>query len=222
MYKSLFLATFVTVSVAAQAQVFSQDFESGLGANESVSGNFGINNSNALNNGTLMMGHGQSGYVDDEYSFYEVTLDLSGWSGVSMSFDYLGEFETHFDRFNVLANTGAISPPNDLLMPTLTSNMQFIDLVHDHHPNLGQFAYDSSPDSGGNSGIALFDLSAFDGQMVTLRFQFGSDGSFTDNGFEMDNLVVTAAPVPEPASIAALGLGAVALIRKRRKKAASR
>ena len=222
MYRSLLLAAFAAVSVAAQAQVFSQNFESGLGANESTSGNFGINNSNALNNGTFMMGHGQNGYGNSEYSYYQVLIDLTGWSGASMSFDYLGNFETHFDRFNVLASTGAISPPNDLLMPTLSSNMQFIDLDHDHNPNLGQFAYDTSTASGGRSGVALFDLSAFDGQMVTLRFQFGSDESVTSTGFEMDNLVVTAAPVPEPASIAALGLGAVALIRKRRKKAASR
>lgn len=203
-------------SVAANAQVFSQDFESGLGGNESTGGVFTINNTNApINNGTMMMGHPTS-YGDDDYSYYQVTLNLTNWTNVGMSFDYLGEFETHFDRFNVLASTGAIAPPAGLLNPTGASTMQFINLGDLHHPNLGQFAYDTTAASGGNSGVAMFDLSAFDGQVVTLRFQFGSDPSVTDFGFNMDNLEVTGSPVPEPATMAALGFGALALLRRRR------
>ncbi len=205
-----------TMVAAANAQVFFQDFESGLGASESTGGIFVINNTNPLNNGTMMMGH-RDNYTDNEYSFYQVVLDLTGFTNVSMSFDYVGSFETHFDRFNVLAATGAINPPNGLLNPTAVSDMQFIDLGDDHHPNLGFFAYDSSTASGGAGGTARFDLSAFNNQMVTLRFQFGSDFSITDDGFNMDNLTVNAEAVPEPATLAILGAGALALLRKRKK-----
>jgi uncharacterized protein len=38
-----------------------------------------------------------------------------------------------------------------------------------------------------------------------------------DHGLAIDNLAFTATPVPEPATMLALGLGAVALIRRRRK-----
>jgi hypothetical protein len=218
MKKTTFVLLALGACMAANAQVFTQDFESGLGANESTGGIFVINNTNApINNGTNMMGH-RADYVNDDYSYYQLTLDLTNWTNVSLSFDYAGIFETHFDRFNVLASTGAITPPAGLLNPTAASDMQYIDMDHDHHVNLGQFAYDTSAETGGESGTALFDLSSFDGQLVTLRFQFGSDGSVTDAGFNMDNLVVTGSVVPEPASMAALGMGALALIRRRRAK----
>jgi hypothetical protein len=218
MQKLFFVAATVAVCAAANAQIFSQDFESGLGGNESVSGSFLINNTNApLNNGTMMMGHGTT-YGNDEYSFYQVVLNLTNYTGVAMTFDYRGSFETHWDRFNVLASTGAITPPAGLITTTGASTMQFIDHGDTHHPNLGQFAYDSSALSGGTSGFATFDLSAFDGQTVTLRFQFGSDFSFTDAGINIDNLVVRGSLVPEPGTMAALGVGALALLRRRKKK----
>jgi hypothetical protein len=218
MRRFLIVAGLLSVSVVANAQIFSQDFESGLGGNESVGGLFVINSTNApINNGTMMMGHATS-YTDDEYSFYQVVLNLTNYTGVGMTFDYLGAFETHWDRFNVLASTGAVSPPTGLISPTGASTMQFIDHGDTHHPNLGQFAYDSSAASGGGAGFATFDLSAFDGQVVTLRFQFGSDSSFTDFGFNMDNLVVRGALVPEPGTMVALCVGTLALLRRRKKK----
>ncbi|MBL8822125.1 MAG: immune inhibitor A [Planctomycetia bacterium] len=209
-------------TASAQITVFSQNFESGLGGLESVSGSFLINNTGFSNNGTNMMGHATT-YSSDEYSFYQITgLVLPAFGPITMTFDYVGQFETHFDRFNVQASvTGGLNPPNSLLNPTATSGMQFIDLDHDHHPLLGQFAYDTIGASGGASGVAEFDLSAFAGQTVDIRFQFGSDGSVEAGGFGMDNLSIVA--VPEPATIALIvtalvtGGGVVHLRRKRRK-----
>jgi hypothetical protein len=58
----------------------------------------------------------------------------------------------------------------------------------------------------------------------TLTVDFGSIGlqAVGDESWGLDNFVVDANsdPVPEPASLAALGLGVVALLRKRARKAA--
>jgi len=52
------------------------------------------------------------------------------------------------------------------------------------------------------------------GRQLIVRFGAGADGGATDIWF--DNLQASATPVPEPATLAALTLGAAALLRKRR------
>ncbi|MFH1924029.1 MAG: hypothetical protein ABIP48_29595, partial [Planctomycetota bacterium] len=173
--------------------IFTQDFESGLGANESVDGSFAINGTNVpLNNGTLMMGH-SGGYSGPEYSYYEVQVDLTGYSDAEMLVDYAAETEGYYDRVNVQASTAPISPPNGLLTPT--SGLPYVDYGDVHRPELGQIAYDSN--SVLDSGSAVFDLSAFDGQIVNIRFQFGSDsGGIPYAGFNIDNLVIQTSTPP--------------------------
>lgn len=207
-----------TAAAANAGVLFSQDFESGLGASESTSGAFVINNTGGGNNGTQMMGHATT-YGNNEYSYYQISgLTLTG-SNLRMQFDYAGSFESHFDRFNVLIGT-TISPPGGLATPTLGSNMQFINLGDNHQPSLGQFAYDTSTSSGGAFGLAEFDLSAFVGQTVDIRFQFGSDASVVAGGFNMDNLNITNnSTVPEPGSLALAALGLTGLCFGRRRKA---
>src|SRR5687767_1901612 len=87
-------------SPSRAAIAFSQDFESGLGPNETTSGSFQINNTNApINNGTRMMGHA-SNYASNEYTYYEVRLNLSGFQQTRLQFDFRAQIYTHFDRFN--------------------------------------------------------------------------------------------------------------------------
>jgi len=103
-----------TQTAPITSDVFIQDFETALGANETVSGSFSINAANApLNNGTQMMGHSVS-YGTTDYSFYEVTLDLTGRNDVRLQFDYAAHIENTFDGFNVQASVAAINPPGDL------------------------------------------------------------------------------------------------------------
>src|SRR5690606_5493466 len=142
-------------------------FESGLSPAESTSGAFTINNSNGLlNNGTQLMGHPGT-YGNNEYSFYELTVDLARFSDVRLEFDYVALIESFWDGFNVQASTGTISPPNDLIVPV--SGLPYTS-KSGLSPQIGNLGYDG----GGalDSGTALFDLSDFDGQLLTLRFQF--------------------------------------------------
>ena len=161
-----------TASVVSFFNVFVQNFESGLGSNELVSGTFVINNTNAaLNNGTQMMGHPGSAYGNNEYSYYELAVDLDGFTGNQLEFDYAAHIEAGWDGFNVQASTATISPPGNLITPA--SGLPYGTLSAGAVSQLGTTAYDSG--GGVNTGSAVFDLSAFDGQTVILRLQFGSD-----------------------------------------------
>lgn len=193
------------MSVAQIQEVFSQDFENGLGLNESVFGAFSINNIHtALNNGTRMMGHaapygalGGAATPLPSYSYYELTVDLAGIVGAELRFDLTGGIEKNFDGFNVLASTGAINPPNGLLFPAAPSKLQYGNLiVHpDSSPELGPIAWFSpaAPSVVASVG-AVFDLSAFDGQRVTLRFQFGTDALDGGDGVNLDNISIIGLP----------------------------
>jgi hypothetical protein len=170
--------------------VFSQDFESGLGSNETTFGEFRIDDTNtAVNNGTLMMGH-QTVY-GAVYSYYEVRLDLSSFEQVRLQFDWKAFFETHIGRFNLQASTCPINPPNHLISPV--SGMTYItDDIHVFE--LGQTYFDTSRET---AGTAVFDLSAFDLEpQVCIRFQFGADHTHLSNaGINFDNLQVTGVPL---------------------------
>ena len=58
-------------------------------------------------------------------------------------------------------------------------------------------------------------MAPYAGQTVRLEFLVHQDGFGDDTSMRVDDVTFNA--VPEPASMAALGLGAVALIRRRRK-----
>ncbi len=87
-----------------------------------------------------------------------------------------------------------------------------------HRAELGQIAFDTNGALA--SGTAMFDLSAFDGQIVTLRFQFGSDVTVVSRGFNMDNLSIsgTVSAIPEPDSLALVVASMMGLGRSRRRK----
>lgn len=87
---------------------------------------------------------------------------------------------------------------------------------------LETFDFGSAPGSG-NSLYHVFDRTYdltpyFDGTAKELRFAQVTDTSnFTSSGTYIDNVSIQAAPVPEPATLAALGLGALAMLRRRRR-----
>lgn len=216
MKKVIYMATtalsLVAISAPANAAtIFSQNFSGGLNANESLFGNFSVNG------GTV--GHSGS-YGNNEYSYYQLALDLSNVTASTLQLRFIANIENHFDRFNVLASTAGFAPPAGLFAPT---NVGFYTDEGDiHNSNLGQVAF---ADGNPFDGTLSFDLGGFDGQTVNLRFQFGSDASVTRSGINMDDVLVqgnlVAGAVPEPATWAFMifGFGAIGGAMRRQRKA---
>lgn len=72
--------------------------------------------------------------------------------------------------------------------------------------------------NGGGRDNPTFKTMSINGvEFDTLQLYAKLDGSYTAPRGIIDNVSITAAPVPEPATLAALGLGAMALLRKRKK-----
>lgn len=204
------LASALLAATAADAAttIFSQNFNGALGANESVGGFFKIANG--------QMGH-EDYYRNNEYSYYQLTLDLTNFTDALMTFDFSIDSEGRFDGFNVLASTDEVfTAATELLTPTDPS---FYGPMGSNFVRLGKFAA-----SGKVSAKPTFDLSQFAGQTVKLRFQFQADQFAFKPGVRMDNLKVTGnaigAPVPEPATwalmIGGFGMAGATLRRSRR------
>lgn len=198
----------VLAGTAAEAgTIFSQNFQGALGANESVGGRFTITD-------------GQMGHVDyyrnNEYSYYQIALDLTDFEQISLQFDYDIVAEWRYDGFNLLASTDDVfDATTDLLTPTSPG---FYNAMGNNLSRLGKTAA-----TGEIAGLAVFDLSQFAGQKVNLRFQFQSDFAAFKPGVRLDNIKVTGQPVgavPEPATWALLiggfGMAGAALRRSRR------
>ncbi len=194
---------------AEAAQIFRQNFSGGLTAQEQVSGNFRVGNG--------IVGHATGGYRDYEYSFYQLSLDLTQYLDALLVFDFDIVSEARYDGFNVVASdTGVFEPKAGLLTP-ITAGVYAP--MSNNLSRLGDTGV-----SGTKAGRATFDLSQFAGGTVDLRFQFQSDYFATGRGLQLDNLVVTGTPVagvPEPATWAMmiLGFGAAGSVLRRRRMA---
>lgn len=198
------------------ATIFSQDFEAGLGANETSAGGFVLNTTGNAINGSTMMGHATA-YSNSSNAYYQISnLALTG-NNILLSFNYAAQFETLFDGFNVKVGNSVVTPTGSSAMQyqpgTMTNSFG--------NPIAGQRFFDSSSNT---TGLAQFDLSAFTGSTVDILFQFGSDVSVVSSGINLDNVVIAnevsiSNAVPEPTSFALLGLGLAGLGLTRRRKA---
>jgi hypothetical protein len=205
-------AALVSTSAQAATNIYYQSFTGGLNANERVGGTFGVKNG--------QVGH-LSGYRRFDYSFYELSLDLSQALSAELLFDYDIQSEVDYDGFNVLASTdGVFDPPKGLLTPISTG---FYTPIKNPQPKLGNTGL-----SGTKKGTAVFDLTQFAGQTVDLRFQFQADYFADGRGVLLDNVVVNgelkpSAAVPEPAAWALmiLGFGAAGSALRRRRMLAA-
>jgi hypothetical protein len=209
-------------SSAHAAAIFSQDFEGlpvPLGPSESTFGAFTVNGTNANFdagiNGTMAMGH-QGPYGGSAYDYYQIS-GLAIEANTTLEFDYVIAVEDEWDRFNLVAAlTGQLNPPFGLIAPD--SGMVY------HNETVASAAPVQLGDTEARSqsGHAVFDLSAFAGSTIDVRFQFGSDVGVFDDGIIIDNIVVNVAdPVSESDSLGLLGIalgGFIIAARRRRRQ----
>ena len=201
-------ASALMTGAAEAATIFSQNFNTGLGANESVGGKFSV--------GGGTVGHQGAAYTINEYSYYQVRLDLTQATDALLAFDYDIVSEYGYDAFNLASSTTGVFGPGAMLTPVSTDT--FYNLSSRAATLLGNKGYSST-----QSGRAVYDLSALAGQVVDIRFQFASDHAALGRGVKFDNLLVTGnvpSAVPEPATwammIMGFGLAGTAIRNRRR------
>lgn len=205
-----------------------------------------------------VLGHVYADYNVFEDNYFQVN-DISLASlpdHVTLSFDFDSWIFDDVDGFAVsvctswCVNSGAESTSHGFqrINPTAASDMQYQNLSagENYDPSLNRL---SDGTSSGNvigfnghewnsqmTGTAMFDLSAYAGQTIALRFSFASDSSMESGfytnaeGINIDNIKIVAkcangstAPdcsqnntgIPEPTSMSLALLGLAGLYRRR-------
>jgi len=128
---------------------------------------------------------------------------------------YAASFEVFGEAVNDSASDFDLVAANIILPPFVSYDVQFnplgtvtIPAMSTYSGSLGLFEVSFGP--GGLNRNVDQDVSA----AFTLRNGIGGD---VDSVYITAAGIIPAQPVPEPASFAALGLGAIALLRRRRK-----
>lgn len=191
-----------------------------------------------------MLGHEDENYDYHEDNYYQIDgIQLSSLlTDIQLMFDYDSWIDSDVDAFGVAFSTDGGNDFN-ILNPTNDSDMQYRDVgtsSDDQSLNylLGESSgtvrgFDGMEPGGDMAGTAMFDLSGFAGQTLSLRFAFATNSSGSlKEGINIDNIKVTGVctsgsgpdcdqppgtGVPEPGSLALAMLGLTALYRRRQR-----
>lgn len=169
----------------------------------------------------------EPGNVSDSVLTAPTLTYTAGTAGpVTLSFWHKFGFEDHFDGGTVelQVNGGAwnnigtgaflLNGYNDTL------SVNFLNPLGGQQAFTGLsdgFTTDPSTTNWINSVANLGEFNV--GDTFAIRFHAGSDVSNSGSGWLIDEVNITAAPVPEPATMAILGVGALGILRRKRRKA---
>jgi hypothetical protein len=226
--RGLILAALTAVAGGAHAvTIFSYDFEN---SNPTTFSHSGVGVGFIWGNNAAQA-HGGSRYImcDDPNNISDSAAQtptftyLNSWSGpMTLSFWHQRGLESTFDGAVLEMSTNGGATWNDIL--TVGSFVQngYNGTISSSFgsPIGGRQAWTgNSPGfvNGSNSGYVntIATINALTpGTQFSLRWRVATDNSVSASGFWVDDATLTV--VPEPATMVALGLGAAALLRRRK------
>ena len=217
----------------------------------------GYRSPNSVNNPNMsgnMLGHqvGNSDYLPNTYedNFYQISnLSLdSDLQSAMLTFDFDSLIRNDGDGFAVAVSNNS-GTTFSLLTPVLTSanadsDMQYRSLtpyagdlrIWTGQTGSTQTGFDGNGSGQLKAGTAMFDLTAFKGQTIQLRFAYASNSlngsTLSSEGINIDNIKVSGVcttgtgptcdtpntTVPEPASLGLALLGLTGVAWRRRAK----
>jgi hypothetical protein len=173
----------VTAASSMATTIYSQDFSKGLQANETLTGKWSISD------GRLYRGR----YDNNERDTFIVTLDLSGYTNIHLSYDFWIDSERNWDALQVYTR----DTTNRLVRIDYASGPSYSGVFNGtlaDNVKLLEFDFGSDPSNVGQ------------GVMVDNILITGTSLKPTP----------APAPVPEPGPVALMGIGLAALLWRRR------
>lgn len=150
----------------------------------------------------------KSGANDAEFF---IAFSTAGFANVNVSFDLRGNLTIvpSFDLKYSLAALEDVTNPPDV-----------VGTIKDFASGISTTIYNNNVVNAVDSFMRVtLDLSAFtdlnDASFVALRFDDWQNGT-GNNDMRIDNVLITASPVPEPSSMLLGAIGALGLLRRRR------
>lgn len=185
-FKHMLLGLLLSAAAASSmaTTIYSRDFSKGLKTNETLSGKW------AIADGKLSRGP----YDPNEKDFFIVSLDLSGYTDIHLSYDFWIDSESGWDALQLYAKDGRNM--NDRLhYASGRSYASTLDTKLGSAVTTLEFSFSSD---WSNQGLGV----TIDNILITgTRIQPAP----------------TPEPVPEPGALALMGIGAAGLLLRRRR-----
>lgn len=188
-FKHMLLGALLSAAAASSmaTTIYSQDFSNGLKTNETLTGKW------AIADGKLSRG----AYDPNEKDFFLVSLDLSGYTDIHLSYDFWIDSESGWDALQLYTRDG-----------------------QNNHPRLH---YASGRSYGGTLNTTLSDKVNLLEFSFTSDWSNQGLGVTIDNILITGTSILPEPmpePVPEPGAPALMGIGAAGLLLRRGRRAA--